>query len=124
MELFAAIAERKIQEAMARGEFDDLPGKGRPLPPDEFATVPDELRMAYRVLRNAGCLPPEVEALREIVTLRDLIATLEDDAEKRRRVKELNFKLIRFETMRRRPLHLDAPAYAERLTDRLIGGGR
>ena len=124
MDLFAAIAERKIKEAMARGEFVDLPGAGRPLPPDDLASLPAELRMAYRVLKNAGCLPPEVEAHREIVTLKNLIATLEESDERRRRLKELNFKLVRFSAMRRRPLYLDDPCYGERLTERLTGGGR
>lgn len=56
------IAERKIAEAIALGEFDDLPGTGRPLPPEEIdPLVPDELRMAYRILKNAGFAPRELE---------------------------------------------------------------
>jgi hypothetical protein len=58
------IVERRIQEAQARGEFDRLPGEGRPLELDEDRLVPEEVRVAYRVLKNAGCVPPEVEALR------------------------------------------------------------
>ena len=54
------IAERKIAEAMARGELDDLPGAGRPLDLDDDKDVPEELRMAYRVLKNAGFAPEEV----------------------------------------------------------------
>ncbi len=122
MELFTAIAEQKIREAMARGEFDNLPGKGQPLPPDDLAGVPDELRMAYKVLKNAGCVPPEVELRKEIVTLRNLLVTVDDDREKQRRLKELNFKLLKFNMLRRRPFHLDdVPAYEERLTEKLAG---
>jgi DnaJ-like protein len=49
------IAERRIKEAIERGEFDDLPGAGQPLELDELdPAIPVELRMAYRILRNAG----------------------------------------------------------------------
>jgi Domain of unknown function (DUF1992) len=48
------LAERKIAEAIERGEFDDLPGAGKPLELEDDPLVPEELRMAYRILRNAG----------------------------------------------------------------------
>ncbi len=122
MDLFATIAERRIQEAMARGEFDNLPGKGRPLPPDELAGVPEELRMTYRLLKNAGCLPPEVILAREIATLRNLVDSLEDDEPRRQKLRELNFKLISFSIMRKRPFNLDDfPDYRERLEERIAG---
>ena len=56
------IAERKIAEAIANGDFDDLPGSGKPLELDDDSLVPEELRLAYRILRNAGFVPPEIEA--------------------------------------------------------------
>ncbi len=55
------IAERKIAEAVERGDFDDLPGRGRPLAIEEDPLVPEDLRMAYRILKNAGYVPAEVE---------------------------------------------------------------
>jgi len=55
------IAERKLAEAAARGELDDLPGAGQPLNLDEDPFVPEDQRMANRILRNAGCKPPELE---------------------------------------------------------------
>jgi len=66
------LAERKIAEAVSRGEFDDLPGAGRPLDLADDALVPEELRLAYRILKNAGFVPPEVEALNEIAELERL----------------------------------------------------
>lgn len=59
------IVEQRIQEAQARGEFDGLPGEGKPLELDDDRLVPHEVRVAYRILKNAGCVPPEVEALRD-----------------------------------------------------------
>ena len=58
--MFDLIAERKIAEALSRGEFDDLPGAGRPLELDDDALVPEDMRMAHRILRNAGYAPEEV----------------------------------------------------------------
>ena len=63
------IAEQRIAEAIAKGELDDLPGAGRPLELDDDALVPEELRLAYRILKNAGFIPPEVETLNEIAAL-------------------------------------------------------
>jgi hypothetical protein len=70
--MFDLIAERKIAEALANGELDHLPGEGRPLDLDDDALVPEELRLAYRILKNAGFVPPEVHALNEIAELERL----------------------------------------------------
>lgn len=56
------IAERRIAEALAKGELDELPGAGKPLELDDDALIPEELRMAYRILKNAGYAPEEVRA--------------------------------------------------------------
>ena len=120
MDAMALVAERKIREAMARGEFDNLAGAGKPLPEEDLSGVPEELRMAYKVLKNAGCLPPEVELRREIVNLRDLVRSVEDEEERRKRLKELQFKLMKLEMMRNRPLNLEAfPEYEEKIVERL-----
>ncbi|MCL4185158.1 MAG: DUF1992 domain-containing protein, partial [Burkholderiaceae bacterium] len=70
--MFAAfddLIERRIDEARRAGAFDDLPGAGRPLELDDDRLVPEELRVAWRILKNAGFLPPEVEALRDLDAL-------------------------------------------------------
>ena len=122
MDAMALVAERKIREAMARGEFDNLAGAGKPLPEEDLSGVPEELRMAYKVLKNAGCLPPEVELRNEIVSLRDLVRATEDDEERRKRLKELQFKLMKLEMMRNRPLNLESfPEYEDQVVARLTG---
>ena len=60
MDLMAAIAERKIQEAMERGEFDDLPGKGKPLDLSDDPMVPEELRMAITLREMEGMSYEEI----------------------------------------------------------------
>jgi hypothetical protein len=66
------LAELKIAEAIAKGELDDLPGEGRPLALDDDALIPEELRLAYRILKNAGFVPPEAQTLNEIAELERL----------------------------------------------------
>lgn len=65
----ARIAENKIREAIARGELNDLPGAGKPIDLEEYFRTPEELRMAYSVLKSAKCLPEEVELMNEIAAL-------------------------------------------------------
>lgn len=69
-----ALVERKIAEAIARGEFDNLPGAGKPLDLDDDPLVPEELRIANRILRNAGFVPPELAQLAQV---NQLIARIE-----------------------------------------------
>lgn len=74
------LVERRIAQAQAQGAFDDLPGAGAPLALDDDPLVPQEWRVAYRILRNAGLVPPEVEHLREIRRLLEYRADDADDA--------------------------------------------
>ena len=74
------LAERRIEEAIARGELDQLPGAGRPLALDDDPLMPEELRLAYRILKNAGYVPPEVHILNEIAALERLVAAGDADA--------------------------------------------
>ena len=67
--LFQRLAEQRILEAQRKGEFDDLPGKGKPLELEDLSWVPDDLRIGYKVLKNARVLLPEVELLKDIHTL-------------------------------------------------------
>ena len=66
-------AERHITDALRRGEFDNLPGRGEPLVLDDDSAVPEELRSGYRLLKNAGCLPPELEQRKEAIALADIL---------------------------------------------------
>jgi hypothetical protein len=77
---FNRIAENKIREAIAEGKFDNLPGAGTPLDFDEYFSTPEELRMAYSILKNANCAPAEVELLKEIARLTEALAAADDEA--------------------------------------------
>ena len=84
MEALAQLAESKIRAAIARGEFDDLPGSGKPLQLEDLSRVPANLRMGYKLLRNAGCLPPELEARKETARLGALLDATGDVNERAR----------------------------------------
>ncbi len=80
MLIFDLIAEQRIAEAIERGELADLPGAGQPLKLEDDPLVPEDLRLAYRILKNAGYLPPELEVRREIRALEALIDAVGADA--------------------------------------------
>jgi hypothetical protein len=63
--------EEQIQEAMEKGEFDNLPGKGKPLNLEEDQHIAPELRMAYRMLKNANIPPEEVMLAKGVQGLRE-----------------------------------------------------
>jgi hypothetical protein len=95
MDPLTEIVEKRIQEAMDRGEFERLPGAGQPLHLEDDPLVPEELRVAYRLLKNAGFLPPEVLARAEIASAEALLAAASDPAER-------NAALRRWELLRLR----------------------
>ncbi|MDP3427587.1 MAG: DUF1992 domain-containing protein [Humidesulfovibrio sp.] len=101
------LAEERIKQAQEEGAFDDLPGRGRPLDLEDDAHVPEDLRMAWRVLKNAGCLPPELLAQREIHTARELLAGMTDEAERHAQMQRLNLLITRLNLSRRRPVELE-----------------
>ncbi|WP_018879155.1 DUF1992 domain-containing protein [Thioalkalivibrio sp. ALE9] len=80
MLLNEAQIEAKLADAARRGAFDDLPGAGRPLELDDDRAVPEELRMAYRVLKNAGYVPEAVRIRGEIASAEALLQAADDEA--------------------------------------------
>ena len=121
MDIFSRIAERKIIQAIEHGEFDHLENAGKPVDLDDDAGIPQDLRLAYRVLKNSGCLPPELELRNEIITLRDLLRTIDDDRERIKKLRELNFKLLKLCELRKKPFFLhDFPEYEEKIYQKLM----
>jgi hypothetical protein len=102
--LFQRIAEQRILEAQRKGEFDNLPGKGKPLELEDMTWVPDDLRIGYHVLKNANVLPPEAELRKDIYTLEDLLKHVEDEGERRALAKSIQWKMIRLDMLKRRAL--------------------
>jgi hypothetical protein len=125
MHFLDLIAERKIAEAEREGVLKDLPGAGEPLDLDDDPLIPEDLRMAYRILKNAGLVPHEVSMLREIGQLESLVRGGNDDTQSSAQSRALR----RLELLRQK---LDAASpgraalllhdrYRERLLERLTG---
>jgi hypothetical protein len=102
------LAEKRIKEAMERGDFDNIEGKGRPIVYEDDSFIPPDLRMAYKILKNAGFLPPEVQSSREIRTAMDLLEGLTDEEERYRQVRKLNILITKANLSRERPINLEA----------------
>jgi hypothetical protein len=77
MKLLDALVEQRIAAAAARGELNDLPGSGRPQELDDDLLVPEEVRVANRILKNAGFVPPAVEQLRALRDIEDALRAYE-----------------------------------------------
>ena len=98
-----AIIEAKIAEAQRAGAFDDLPGAGKPLDLIDDRLVPEDVRAAYRILKNAGYVPAELLERKEAADLRKLVASIAaDDPERRRALAKLALLEARIEMTRRR----------------------
>jgi len=87
------LAEQKLADAVSRGELDNLPGAGRPLELEDAALVPEELRLAYRILKNAGHVPPEVEQLNDIAQLERLVCDGNPDSRAARKLALLKTRI-------------------------------
>ena len=95
------VAEKRINEAIQRGEFDNLPGSGEPLSLEDDRQIPDDLRLAYKVLRNAKCMPPELELKKEIRKAEELLGSLEDESAKYSQIKKINYLIMKLNTLRK-----------------------
>jgi hypothetical protein len=115
-------AEARIAEALERGELDDLPGAGRPLPPDDAEHLPDELRPAYRLLASSGALPEELELRKRIGSLSELVRCATEEHEERELRGRLTAATLRYELLmeRRRGGRFGAD-YGARVLRRLGG---
>lgn len=99
MDFSFLVSEDKIKKAYQDGEFNHLPGFGKPLPKDSLSSVPEELRMAYRVLKNAGYSLEEDKIRQELLSMEDLIRSCETEEEKLFLQRKYNEKLLRFHKM-------------------------
>jgi hypothetical protein len=120
MSIFEIIAEKRIEQAMAEGAFDNLPNKGKPLVHDNMDHVPEDLRMAYKILKNAGVIPEEIELKKSIVHLSTLLNACVDEEDRKKLRLKLNEKQLRYNIiMESRGLRKIDPAYEDKIYDKL-----
>jgi len=118
---FQKIIEKRIKEAQKRGEFDELPGSGEPLNIEDDSHVPEDLRLAYKILKNADCLPPELALKKEIRQMEDMLEKIPDEKEKYRQIKRINYKILQLNMMGRgsSPLLAETEIYYGKLVDKM-----
>lgn len=117
---YLKIVEQRIREAVEKGEFDNLPGKGKPLVLEDDSHVPEDLRIAYKILKNADCLPPEIQEKKEIMQMEDLLASIPDDLERYKLIKKINYRIMKLNaSTKRSPLLEEKQIYFKKLIDKL-----
>jgi hypothetical protein len=107
LQAVAFIAEQRIAESMRKGEFDNLEGRGKKIVYEDDSMVPEDLRMAYKILKNAGYVPDDFLEEKEIVTATELLAAASDEQERYRQMQKLNYLIMKVNTRRRRPVNLE-----------------
>lgn len=119
--LLDTLAEQRIAEAATRGEFADLPGAGEPLVLEDDALIPEELRAAYRLLKNAGYVPPELEYSREIRDIETLLQQAQTEEMRGSLLARLNWLITRSgKVTGKRPRNLQIDnEYFIKLADRM-----
>jgi hypothetical protein len=114
------VVERKIGEALKKGEFDDLPGKGRPMDLQDDSHIPEDLRLAYKILKNGDCLPPEIEEKKKIQQMEDLLEGIKDEKEKYKLIKRINFNIMKLNLTRKvSPLFEEKQLYYKKVLEKM-----
>jgi len=117
---FERIVEERIKKAQYQGMFKNLPGAGKPLDFSDDHHIPEDLRMAYKILKNADCIPPELEIRKEIRRTEDLLADMKDTAERYRLLKKLNFLIMKVNASRNSDTRFELPQhYMSALSDQM-----
>jgi len=116
---FGKIIEERILTAQKRGEFENLPGAGKPLEFEDDRFVSEELRLAYKILKNADCVPVEIELKKEIKQTEDLLAGMQETSGKYRILKKLNFLILKLNSIRDTSIVHEMPqVYTGKLVER------
>jgi hypothetical protein len=108
---FQKIVEERILKAQKDGAFDNLVGSGRPLDLKDDRHVPEDLRLAYKILKNADFLPPEIELKKEIKHTEELLCGMEETPEKYHAMKKLNYLIMKLNATRDTSVTLEMPQF-------------
>ena len=106
---FEKLIESRIKKAQDEGAFENLPGSGQPLDLEDDRHIPEDLRMAHKILKNADCLPAEVQLRKEIRATEDLLTDMTDTVQKYRTVKKLNFLILKLNGLKNTNAAFDIP---------------
>ena len=118
---FERIVEDRIKKAQYKGDFKNLSGAGKPLNLASDQHVPEDLRLAYKILKNADCLPQEIELKKQIQRTEELLVNMQDAQQRYRAIKKLNYLIMKLNASRNQDARFDMPqqyeaAIAERVS--------
>ena len=120
LEVIQLIAERKISEAIQKGLLDTREWRNKSLPMTYDNLVPEDLRMAHKILKNAGYLPPEIEAKKEIQQIEDLLAACEDERTRVKQIKKLNYLVLKLNIMKGDAVNIESQEdYYRKIVERI-----
>ena len=88
--------EEKIRTSIEAGDFDNLKGHGKPLDLTAYFNTPEDLRLAYSLLKSNEFVPEEVEMLKEIAALKEQIAGCLNDEDRSALTRKLNERNLAF----------------------------
>ena len=116
---YLSIVEQRIKKAQQEGDFERLPGEGHPLRLEDDTGVPEDLRLAYKILKNADCLPPELLEKKEIRQMEDMLKETPDEEERYRLIKKINYRIMKLNIMRRSsPLFEERQVYYRKVVEK------
>lgn len=119
MDWITFIAEQKISKAISNGELDTSGWENKPLNLDDDHLVPEDLKMAYKILKNSGHLPPEIETRKEITRLEQLIASTEDEHQRLQQMRKLSVLLMKVDAARHIPSNIaEQDEYYRKIVER------
>lgn len=114
------LVEERIRKAQQEGLFDDLPGKGKPLNLEDDSHVPTHLRVSFKILKNSGVLPPEMQLRREVADLRAILNQAQSDKEAEGVIREINEKVLALNVMSGLSICSEmGQVYGERILEKL-----
>lgn len=96
------LIDKMIKEAMAKGEFDNLPGSGQPVDLSDYFATPEDVRLGHKMLKDANIIPEELELLREAEALKAELANCATEEEKRKVRKMIDEKLLKYNLLKER----------------------
>ena len=102
MDIWTRIANNKIDEAIKEGKFDNLPGQGKPLDLSDDEHIPPEMRLAFRIMKNAGVSPIEVSLRKELNNLKEELKHTHSQEQRTKLEREIGWMCLRMSMMSER----------------------
>ncbi|MGA9997259.1 MAG: DUF1992 domain-containing protein [Pyrinomonadaceae bacterium] len=99
---YESMIEQMIREAMERGEFDNLKGEGEPVDLNTYFAAPEDWRIGFSLMKNAGVVPEEMELLKEVNAMKQELSVCKDEEERRKLKKRIDETMLKYNLLKER----------------------